>query len=150
MSRQITMTFGNDFILNKLRKKHPSVKLDVFLGNSNQYQIVDFSGVTNIFQNPLIFNIDYSKDFTDEFYFVNYTYFNLDDDQKKIFDAYIKKIQETYKDDKIISFSILHEAVGKKRTILMTTWNNYLDFKHWNLADSLMSLSEMSLNYKRI
>lgn len=149
MSKQITMTFGNDFTLNNLQKKHPSVKFDVFLSNNNQYQIVDFDGHNNIFKSPFTFNVAYNTKFTRKFQFVNYIYFNLDDDQKKIFEAYVQRIKENYKVDNVIGFAILKEPVGKKRTILMTNWNNYLDFKHWNLASDLIALSEMSLNYKR-
>lgn len=149
MENQICMTFGSNQILNKIRKQHPDVKLSLFKNGDDQYQIVDFSGNHNIFKNPITFDVLKNHNFTEKFEFVNYSYFNLSEDDQKIFDASIEKMDNDAELDNMISFVILKETVNRKRTVLMTTWHDYFDFNNWKKRNDFLNLAEMSLNYKR-
>ena len=73
MENQISMTFGSNQILNKIRKQHPNVKLSLFKNGDDQYQIVDFSGNHNIFKNPITFDVLKNHNFNEKFDFVNYS-----------------------------------------------------------------------------
>lgn len=90
-----------------------------------------------------------NHNFTEKFEFVNYSYFNLSEDDQKIFDASIEKMDNDAELDNMISFVILKETVNRKRTVLMTTWHNYFDFNNWKKRNDFLNLAEMSLNYKR-
>lgn len=139
------MTFGNKFIVDKLKKANPELDLSLFNSGDGQYQIIDFHGNHDIFKNNIIFDVIFDHDFFSNINFVNYSYFNLSDDDKKVFDAIIEKI----KNDDSIHFLLLKETRDKKRFVLASSWNNYFDFKSWQKDNQLLNLAELSLNYKK-
>lgn len=145
MNNQISMTFGNKFIVDKLKKANPELDLSLFNSGDGQYQIIDFQGNHDIFKNNIIFDVIFDHDFFSNINFVNYSYFNLSDDDKKVFDAIIEKI----KNDDSIHFLLLKETKEKKRFVLAYSWNNYFDFKSWQKDNKLLNLAELSLNYKK-
>lgn len=145
MNNQISMTFGNKFIVDKLKKANPELDLSLFNSGDGQYQIIDFQGNHDIFKNNIIFDVIFDHDFFSNINFVNYSYFNLSDDDKKVFDAIIEKI----KNDDSIHFLLLKETKEKKRFVLASSWNNYFDFKSWQKDNKLLNLAELSLNYKK-
>lgn len=145
MNNQISMTFGNKFIVDKLKKANPELDLSLFNSGDGQYQIIDFQGNHDIFKNNIIFDVIFDHDFFSNINFVNYSYFNLSDDDKKVFDAIIEKI----KNDDSIHFLLLKETKEKKRFVLASSWNNYFDFKSWQKDNQLLNLAELSLNYKK-
>lgn len=93
MNNQISMTFGNKFIVDKLKKANPELDLSLFNSGDGQYQIIDFQGNHDIFKNNIIFDVIFNHDFFSNINFVNYSYFNLSDDDKKVFDAIIEKLK---------------------------------------------------------
>ncbi|CAI2682391.1 hypothetical protein [Apilactobacillus apinorum] len=145
MNNQISMTFGNKFIVDKLKKANPELDLSLFNSGDGQYQIIDFQGNHDIFKNNIIFDVIFNHDFFSNINFVNYSYFNLSDDDKKVFDAIIEKI----KNDASIHFLLLKETRDKKRFVLASSWKNYFDFKSWQKDNQLLNLAELSLNYKK-
>lgn len=145
MNNQISMTFGNKFIVDKLKKANPELDLSLFNSGDGQYQIIDFQGNHDIFKNNIIFDVIFDHDFFSNINFVNYSYFNLSDDDKKVFDAIIEKI----KNDDSIHFLLLKETRDKKRFVLASSWKNYFDFKSWQKDNQLLNLAELSLNYKK-
>ncbi|UQS85562.1 hypothetical protein MOO46_02980 [Apilactobacillus apisilvae] len=148
MDKNIKITFGNNYIINLIKKKHPSRKIYIFksINNVNQnYQIVDFSNKRSIFKNKLEYRIIYSNSINDNKEMVNYLYFNLDEENTKILKANMINIK--YKN--VNSIYMLKEDFGKKRDILMTCWKSYKDFYHWFHNNPVVKISDLSMTYKK-
>jgi hypothetical protein len=150
MNNTIKMSFGTSKIIKEIKKEHPDIKLEVFSNGNNQYQIVDFNGNHGIFTNPITFQILSKNNFSNNFGFINYSYLNLNDNEKNIFNAEIKKIKNNLNNEPIQGMILSREVSGRKRLVLITTWENYFDFNNWIKHNTLMSLVEISLNYKRV
>lgn len=150
MNSIITMSFGNTSIIKSIQRKHPNIKLDIFSNGNNQYQIVDFNGNPGIFTNPITFQVLAKHNFNNNFNFINYSYFNLNKDEKNIFDAKISEIRNSLNNTPMKGIMLLQETNERQRLVLVTTWESYLDFNNWIKGNDLISLAELSLNYKRM
>ncbi|TPR40824.1 hypothetical protein [Apilactobacillus micheneri] len=150
MTNNIKVTFGSKNILEKISNNHPDRKLSIFksMNTYGQYQIIDESNKPSIFHNTIKYIIILEKSTNNISNFINYLYFNLDKNNEKIFNSKLKELSNNINLN-INSVKLLQEVSGKKQLIIMTEWNNALDFSKWFNKCNIKDLSNMSLSYKK-
>lgn len=150
MTNNIKVTFGSKNILEQISNNHPDRKLSIFksMNTYGQYQIIDESNKPSIFHNTIKYIIILEKSTNNISNFINYLYFNLDKNNEKIFNSKLKELSNNINLN-INSVKLLQEVSGKKQLIIMTEWNNALDFSKWFNKCNIKDLSNMSLSYKK-
>lgn len=150
MKNTIKVTFGSKNILEQISNKHQDRNLSIFksMNTYGQYQIIDESNKPSIFHNTIKYIIIFQKGTNNISNFINYLYFNLDKNNEKIFNSKLRELSNNINLN-INSIKLLQEVSGKKQLIIMTEWNNDLDFSKWFNKCNIKNLSTMSLSYKK-
>lgn len=140
MIKQIAITFGSNAILNNIYNKN-SNRLAKFqpINNTGQMMLLDYSGEKSIFNSPVIYEVlDHSGvDSWDGF--LNFTTFELNPDQQKLFDARIKHLlNDEFPKGMKSAYSLNYKNDTSKR-VLASTWDTFQEFNNWKNNQDLVT-----------
>jgi hypothetical protein len=93
MFKNLITSFGSKSILEMIKKQHPDRAM-VLLANksdNNNFQLVDFSGESNVFQSPLHYQVISQSGQSVAGNIFTFDFFELSDDTLKAFDTKISQ-----------------------------------------------------------
>ncbi|GAY74039.1 monooxygenase [Lentilactobacillus kosonis] len=141
MIKKISITFGSEPILNKIKKANPDRELILYdaLSNRNELMLLDASGKDSVFNSPVQYDV-LSHSGTDDWRgFVSFITAQIDSDQQKVFDARVNRLMSNPLPDGMRSIYSLHTYKNINERVLLTTWNSPSQFELWKKANqSLM------------
>jgi len=140
MIRNISMTFGSEPILSKIKKDNPDRDLILYdaLNNRNELMLLDVSGKDSIFKSLVQYDV-LSHGGTDDWHgFISFIATKLDIDQQKVFDARINQLMSNPLPSGMHSIYSLHSYKNINERVLLTTWNSPTQFEMWKKANPLL------------
>ncbi|GAF39508.1 hypothetical protein FC83_GL001109 [Agrilactobacillus composti DSM 18527 = JCM 14202] len=143
--KKIYLTLGSKTILAKIKANQPTRPLYLLKPRDTQakdYQLMEITTKTSVFQAPVAFDIRYESTNSaiynlNHFMFFN---FNLDED-----DTYWKQIQNfvenTASPDHTSFLGI--QAGSRKQYLLYTSWQDQNAFEQWELQPGFKAISDL-------